>query len=165
MIGCSPTHERSVRRQGDNVHSYCLSCNRERNLAYYRKPPDMERFWLFAVQGDGCWPWIGAVDGDGYGRFAMRSAYRIAYEAVRGPVPVGLTLDHLCRNRECVNPDHLEPVTNRENILRGESPAAKHARQSHCLNGHSFDSANTYRWHGQRICRACNRERSSRRAE
>ena len=95
---------------------------------------------------------------DGYGRWNGKLAHRLTYEATHGPIPSGLTLDHLCRNRRCVNPDHLEPVTNRENILRGTSPSALHAVQTACVNGHPFDAANTRtNANGSRSCRACNR--------
>lgn len=99
-------------------------------------------FWA-RVDADGdCWLWIGAIDGDGYGtctvRRAKARAHRVAYELLVGPIPAGLTIDHLCRVRHCVNPDHLEPVTNRENVQRGAR-----LRGSHCKWGHRKDAANT----------------------
>lgn len=109
---------------------------------------------------NGCWVWKAYRDRHGYGHISVygrRSllAHRVSYEAFVGEIPQGLTLDHLCRNRACVNPAHLEPVTARENSLRGASPAANYARQTECLRGHPFDEANTYIWNGSRICRAC----------
>jgi hypothetical protein len=96
----------------------------------------------YVIQENGCWQWVGCTSADGYGSIYVKELYRSSqhmipahrhvYELHRGPIPGGLDLDHLCRNRGCVNPDHLEPVTNRENILRGESPMAKFARQTHC---------------------------------
>ncbi len=123
---------------------------------------------------DACWPWLGSVDGGGYGQIALprrpgdrlrlARAHRVVYEAVKGPIPPGLELDHLCRNRVCVNPAHLEPVTRRINALRGNSPAAKAARRKHCRQGHPYDQDNTYiRSNGHRQCRACGRERQRKR--
>ncbi|MEU5330906.1 HNH endonuclease signature motif containing protein [Streptomyces parvus] len=112
----------------------------------------------------GCWEWTGHVKPNGYGQVRINRrplhAHRVAYEAMRGPIPPGLVIDHLCRNRRCVRPEHLEPVSHRTNILRGEGPAARHARQTHCLRGHPFNAANTYvSPRGARNCRACRAER------
>jgi hypothetical protein len=107
-----------------------------------------------------CWVWDKAKDRDGYGVTQIKRknlrVHRAAYEAIVGPVPSGLVLDHLCRNRACYNPDHLEPVTNRENLMRGDTAAAKRAAQTHCKRGHEFTSANTYTTsQGNRSCREC----------
>ena len=111
-----------------------------------------------------CWIWQGRIDRGGYGRLGDTTlAHRHAWETVNDPIPAGLTIDHLCRVRPCVNPDHLEPVTGKENTLRGMSLAAISARATHCRNGHPFDEANTYRWNGRRCCRACNRTHMARR--
>ena len=124
-----------------------------------------DRFWSKVDTGapGGCWLWTDAPGHYGYGKFYVGGkharAHRFAYEFLVGDVPAGLVLDHLCRNRMCVNPGHMEPVTNRENILRGKSPSARHARKTHCVNGHAFDEANTYKTRkGGRLCRACRRE-------
>jgi len=139
-----------------------------------------ERFWL-KVDKNGptpghrpelgsCWVRTAKLKA-GYSYIADSSgrqvvAHRFAYELLVGPIPEGLELDHLCRNRACVKvtpddhgPAHLEPVTKRENILRGEGMGARHARQTHCKRGHPFDEANTYWWNGYRACRTCRRER------
>lgn len=125
------------------------------------------RFWakVAAPQTpDGCMEWGASKDGKGYGKFYLNGhlvpAHRFAYELVIGPIPEGLQLDHLCRNRACVRPDHLEPVTARENLLRGETLAARNAAKTHCDNGHPYNTENTY-WHkpNRRKCRACSRER------
>lgn len=131
-----------------------------------------ERFWAKVDKSDvdGCWLWTGARDKLGYGRFspqagAHRSAYAVAYRLVVGPVPDGLELDHLCRNHGCVNPAHLEPVTHKENMLRGETFAASQASRTHCPQGHPYDEINTRRKKGKRECRRCDRERARRRRE
>lgn len=112
------------------------------------------------VAPTGCWEWQKQRDRDGYGHFKMGGrdwlAHRAAYTTFVGPIPAGLTIDHLCRNTACVNPAHLEPVTNRENILRGDGVTARAARSTHCPKGHAYDDANTWRCkRGYRHCRAC----------
>lgn len=103
-----------------------------------------------------CWPWSGYINPDGYGRLGQVGAHRIAYEEVVGPIPEGLVLDHLCRVRHCVNPAHLEPVTSRENTLRGETLAAMQVARTSCIKGHPFDDANTIvQGDGKRRCRTC----------
>jgi hypothetical protein len=120
------------------------------------------------IDADGdCWVWTGARTSKGYGNINGRAAHRLVYEALVGPIPVGLWIDHLCRNRPCVNPDHLEPVPPRENVIRGAGLAAAKAGQTHCVNGHLFDEANTrYETRGnyqRRSCRACARVRELKR--
>lgn len=110
-----------------------------------------------------CWPWTGALDQNGYGAFwdgrSMRKAHRVIYETLVGPVPDGLQLDHLCRNRACTNTAHLEPVTARENSMRGETIAAANAAKTHCPVGHEYTPDNTMRSKlGKRQCRRCHRE-------
>lgn len=122
---------------------------------------------------DECWPWLGYLDEDGYGRFGNSKwrvyVHRFAYEHLIGPIPEDLTLDHVCHTRDhtclggkkclhrrCVNPSHLEPVTSAENVLRGLGPCALNALKTHCLRGHEFTPENTYVRHtGQRQCRTC----------
>lgn len=126
-----------------------------------KRTPLADRFWPKVVRDPdtGCWEWTGAT-ARGYGQIWSAGqrvyAHRLAYELLVGPIPEGLELDHLCRNRPCVNPRHLEPVTHRVNTLRGVSPSAKAATQTHCVHGHPFDEANTYRLSdGARRCRRC----------
>lgn len=122
-----------------------------------------------AVDVDGCWIWTGARNPEPrpYGQVGWEGrvlkAHRVVYELLVGPIPEGLHLDHLCRRPPCVNPLHLEPVTNRENCLRGEGPFAQRARQTHCAHGHEFTPENTHVRVTSRICRTCVRLRSRRR--
>lgn len=107
-----------------------------------------------AISPTGCWEWTGQIKA-GYGRLSGASAHRISYEVFIGPIPSGLTLDHLCYNPPCVNPDHLEPVTAIENLRRQRS-----ASKTECKSGHPYDELNTYiRPSGHRDCRACIRVR------
>ena len=129
------------------------------------RPPE-ERFWAKVDKTDTCWLWTGAIAGTtGYGSFyfngSMGGAHRFAYEHFVGPIPEGYWIDHLCRVRRCVNPDHLAVVTPRENaIYNSLSTAAFNARKTHCPRGHPYNDANTRianRPSGNtaRICRAC----------
>jgi hypothetical protein len=112
-----------------------------------------------------CWVWQRFINPAGYGMKrvgpATRLAHRVYYVARFGAVPEGLELDHLCRVRACVNPDHLEPVTKRVNILRGEGTGAKYARRTHCAQGHPLSGDNLYirPINGARVCLACKRAR------
>ena len=112
-----------------------------------------------------CWTWTGYVTNLGYGRVWANGkaspAHRVVYELLVGPIPADLTIDHLCKNTRCVNPDHLEAVTMRENVIRGTGPSAVNAAKTHCMYGHPFDEANTYlRRDGRgRQCRACRSRR------
>lgn len=124
---------------------------------------DQARFWLRVNKTDTCWLWMGP-DGRSrsYGRFSVRGriypAHRIAYELVVGQIPPGLPLDHLCRVPACVNPSHLEPVTHYENVMRGVSPFAARARQTHCKYGHELTEENITRRPSRpdrRECRIC----------
>lgn len=119
-------------------------------------------FWSRVDKSGVCWVWQGGMFSEnGYGNYRRRAAHRVAYELCVGPVPDGLTLDHLCRNKRCVNPAHLEPVTTGENVRRGIGPSAQNARKTHCKRGHEFAGENLRVRKGPygslRMCRECGR--------
>lgn len=123
------------------------------------------------IAESGCWLWTGAKKPSGYAMLYDASikrtvrAHRRIYELLRGAIPMGLVVDHLCRVRHCVNPNHLEVVTSRVNTLRGISPAAKKASQTTCVNGHPLEGENLYihPTRGTRNCRTCLHEQSAKR--
>lgn len=122
------------------------------------------RFEMNVVRDDGgCWSWTASTSG-GYGDFMVggkrTKAHIAAYEHCIGPVPDGMELDHLCRNRACCNPEHLEPVTHQVNVLRGEGIAAVNARKTECKRGHSLagDNLGINPTSGTRFCRICAQE-------
>lgn len=128
-------------------------------IKYGRLATPGERFWAKVDTSSECWIWTAAKQ-KGYGHFVSDGhhyrAHRVAYEWLVGSIPAGLQIDHLCRNRACVNPDHMEPVTRKENIARGFSLSARRKRQTHCQRGHEFDPVNTYIDKlGRRNCRTC----------
>lgn len=133
------------------------------------KTPLVDRIMRLSTPepNSGCWLWTGSVSKGGYGKVLIAGcktgyAHRLLYEALVSPIPDGLDLDHLCRVRCCVNPGHLEPVTRKVNIHRGESPASQHARKTHCANGHPLSGENLKRREGGwRRCLICRRATSA----
>ncbi len=126
------------------------------------------RLWSLIERTATCWIWHGPLDRDGYGRYhggvgkaanghPVR-AHRWVYETLRGPIPTGFTLDHLCRNPGCVRPDHLEAVTMKENLARGRGVGALNAAKTHCHAGHPLSGDNLRGSAGCRVCRTCIRE-------
>jgi hypothetical protein len=121
-----------------------------------------DRFWRHVDQRGPaeCWPWLLSTTGNGYAQIKINrkryGVHRIAYELVNGPIPDSLTIDHLCRNRLCCNPAHLEAVTMKENILRGTAPSAIGARKTIASCGHPFD----VKYGNKRYCSACGRVKS-----
>lgn len=136
----------------------------------YRMLPDRFVAKFHVDPESGCWLWTASLNKYGYGQFRVRprtrGAHRVAYEALIGPIPEGMQLDHLCRVRRCVNPAHLEPVTMAVNIARGDVEARYewNRAKTHCPQGHPYSATNTYHDPARphRICRACSREASRR---
>jgi len=122
-----------------------------------------KRFWRFVGQVDenGCWPWVGSLNFGGYGQFWFNGewgmAHKYSYSVHQHQIPIGLTIDHICRNRGCVNPAHMEVVSMRENIIRGVGPTAVNSRKTHCPKGHEYTNGNTLvnKKSGKRQCRTC----------
>ncbi len=119
----------------------------------------------FNKLGNGCWIWNGSFNNQEYSCFHIKRngtwvkilAHRYSYELIRGPVPPGMELDHLCRDTRCINPDHLEAVTHQKNTERGEAGTYKRTTsKTYCIHGHQYSEENTYiNKHGFRSCKAC----------
>ena len=133
------------------------------------RPPVEARFWSKVDKSGDCWLWMGSLTASGYGSFRGENrtvlSHRQAYELLVGCIPDDLTIDHLCRVRRCVNPTHMETVTNRINILRGNGISARAALRIHCPHGHPYDLFNTIRDNGCRRCRICREQQRRHRQE
>jgi hypothetical protein len=132
---------------------------------------DLFQRYVYPEPNTGCHLWAGVLGDTGYGRFTQRlgnktfnvQAHRFAYEHAKGPIPAGMEIDHLCRVRVCVNPDHLEAVTRKENWRRSNGTSATNARKTHCKRGHPLSGENLYVTpQGYRQCRTCINEKSRR---
>lgn len=125
--------------------------------------PYEEWFWTKVEKTGSCWLWRGQLDAYGYGmvrdprwgKTGTRKAHRLSYAMCIGEIPQGLDLDHLCRVRHCVNPAHLEPVTRRTNLLRGQTIPAANAAKTHCPKGHPYMGHNLIQKASGRLCREC----------
>lgn len=121
----------------------------------------IDLFWSKVERTEDCWNWQGYINQRwGYGYVRINSklwrVHRLSFTLLKGGIPSGKHLDHLCRNRICVNPDHLEPVTNKENVLRGNGITAQNERKTQCHNGHPLNGANLYITPlGYRNCKTC----------
>jgi hypothetical protein len=146
--------------------TWCSSC-----LAMWeakRLEPTTQAKWLARFdskidkESRPCWQWTAAKSSNGYGSFGVEGkschAHRLSYERYKGPIPAGFDIDHICRNRACVNPDHLEAVSRKDNVQRG----ARGALKTHCAQGHPWTDEHIYvrPANGKRMCRTCNVERS-----
>lgn len=129
----------------------------------------LDRVWENFIEEDKghttpCWIWQKGLDSYGYGVLSscgkQFKAHRIAWELTHGLIPDGLQTDHLCRTRSCIRPDHIELVTTKENVLRGEGITAKNATKTHCAAGHEFLPENTWVHKGERVCLTCKRTRN-----
>jgi hypothetical protein len=166
--------ERTCTVSNCNERPHCHGFCRPHYNRWYRtgstdapkKPSIEERFWAKVDASGDCWEWTAGRTTMGYGAFKYKHyslAHRFAYELLVGPIAGNLVLDHLCRNRICVNPDHLEPVTLEENIRRGVAgkvAGAKERAKTHCPRGHEYSETNTYvvPKTGHRRCKTCHRE-------
>ncbi len=124
--------------------------------------PHSNRFWeKVDRQSLGCWLWTAATSVYGYGLFfhekKSRRAHRVGYELIKGKIPKGMQLDHLCRVRNCVNPDHLEIVDNKENVRRGMAPQGINYRKTHCIRDHELSGENLKVTKNGRECKKCRR--------
>lgn len=164
-------------------YKYCRACERKRGNDRYRRGREsiqyhprgmsvrerlLDRIFIDPITV--CWNWAGSKAGGGYGLILVagrvRGVHVLSYETFIGPIPDGLEIDHLCRNKGCINPEHLEAVTHRVNILRGNGITAKKAQQTICKWGHEFTPENTYATaRGGRDCRACKRKQNRDRYE
>lgn len=147
----------AMRRRETSVSVCCPECSHR-----FVATPEA-RFWgkVNPAAGENdCWEWNGVLLRNGYAIFQSEGkrvlAHRYSYELHVGPIPDGLVIDHLCRNRKCVNPEHLEPVTQGENARRGNSPPALASRKDRCVRGHRYTPATTrINARGWRTCRLC----------
>lgn len=138
----------------DNLRAEVRESGNFRSLP--KRLPAIQKIELFIerVTETGCWIWLGRLNVKGYGALNGEPAHRACYKAYKGSIPDNLQIDHKCRVRCCVNPDHLEIVTLVENVKRGHA-GQYNARKTHCINGHPFTAENTGLYRNERYCRIC----------
>lgn len=141
------------------------------NLIPDMTPKQLQRFWNKVIKTGNCWIWTAHLNRGGYGQLKINyktySAHRISYTLFKDDIPKGLKLDHLCRNTACVNPEHLESVTQKENIRRGShiNKGIKNRQKTHCPKGHEYSGDNLYFDKKSRGCRTCQRNRNRNRRD
>lgn len=159
-VTCGSCGAQRVVKHPDKAGRMCRSCASKIGVLAAREAnsqPVEQRFMQYVKKdtSSGCWEWTGTLQKNGYSAFYCNGkivrGHRWSYEHFTAPMPQGKEIDHLCRNRKCVNPSHLEPVTRKENMRR--------AMRFHCVNGHAFTPENTYMHDGKRYCRECRRIR------
>jgi hypothetical protein len=151
-------------RPGKPKHRECRACRLDSARKRVKGPVPRSDEWRFfsrvELDDGGCWRFA-TVDENGYGRFwvdcRQQRAHRWLYQWMVAELPPSLQLDHLCRNRACVNPDHLDPVTGQVNTGRGETLPAANAAKARCPAGHPYEGRNLRLNNGRRVCRACHR--------
>lgn len=131
----------------------------------YKHGDSVGNFWSKVNKTNDCWLWTGFIKPNGYGQCwsgqRVMYAHRYSYELVYGNIPDKMTIDHLCKNRSCVNPKHMEVVTRGENTLRGDTVSARSALKTHCPSRHAYTTDNTYvKNNGHRVCKTCAKARS-----
>jgi hypothetical protein len=146
------------------IQEYVNHQRRKLNMGRAKKPIEARLRQKVMVDAKGCWQWTGSKNNCGYGRVSYlrenRLAHRVSYVTFKGEIPNGMTIDHLCRNRACINPDHLEAVPIGVNVLRGDGPSARHARKTHCPAGHPYSGENLYLYGTTRQCVTCSKNRA-----
>lgn len=157
-----------MRRDATYCSTRCMQESRARRRGVRPVAAAEKRFWSRVDKTEsGCWEWTAGKLASGYGSFRSANrahvSHKFAWELLRGPVPEGLDLDHLCRNRACCNPDHLEPVTRQENLRRGWGARLKNGMTTQCIHGHEYTPENTYvNPRGQWKCRTCRKVQKDR---
>lgn len=130
----------------------------------------LRRFMARVKVTKGCWTWRGQFSQNGYGRFQIGAglrypAHRVSYTIFKGRIPFGLLIHHKCENTACVNPEHLRPATNKENVLLGHGATARNAKKTTCLRGHKFTPENTRYYGNSRKCLSCDKSRMAKKYE
>lgn len=168
LCQCGCGGKTSIVKWTDNGKGWVKGEPKRYLCGHQRRRPPERIFDQIEKKGD-CWLFIGNINRGGYGRLSINGrhtfAHRASWELSNGPIPDGLTIDHLCRTRSCINPKHMELVTIGENVLRGIGITARNVKKTHCPKGHEYNEKNTKGRDGKRHCGVCERERYHRRKE